>query len=72
MEKLFDYKIEMRPYFAIKGHMVLVPQDTRELVNLLPRSPESVLDSIRVVWVGKTEPNKSHLCKYFTVKTDRV
>ena len=26
-------------YFAIKGHMVLVPQDTRELVNLLPGPP---------------------------------
>lgn len=59
-------------YFAIKGHMVLVPQDTRKLVDLLPGSPDSLLDSIRVVWVGKDEPDKSHLHKYFTVKTERV
>jgi len=36
-------------YFSIKGHMVLVPQDTRRLVNLLPSSPDSLVDNIRVV-----------------------
>jgi hypothetical protein len=59
-------------YFAIKGHAVLVPQDTRKLVDLLPASPDSLLDSIRVVWVGKTEPNKLHLRPHFTVHTEKV
>jgi len=59
-------------YFAIKGHAVLVPQDTRKLVDLLPVSPDSLLDSIRVVWVGKTEPSKLHLRRHFTVRTEKV
>ena len=62
----------MTSYSAIKGHMVLAPQDTREFINLLLGSPESILDLMRVVWVGKNEPDKSHLHKYFTVKTKRV
>jgi hypothetical protein len=33
-------------YFSIKGHMVLVPQDTRRLVNLLLSSPDSLVDNI--------------------------
>src|SRR5579859_2269659 len=59
-------------YFAIKGHAVLVPQDTRKLVDLLPASPDSLLDSIRVVWVSKTEPNKLLLRRHFTVHTEKV
>src|SRR5271154_1187141 len=59
-------------YFSIKGHTVLVPQDTRKLVDLLPPSPDPLLDSIRVVWVGKAEPNKLHLRKHFTVRTEKV
>src|SRR5271155_5778952 len=59
-------------YFAIKGHTVLVPQNTRKLVDLLPTSPDSLLDSIGVVWVGKTEPNKLHLRRHFAVRTEKV
>src|SRR5271155_1848798 len=59
-------------YFSIKGHTVLVPQDTRKLVDLLLPSPDSLLDSVRVVWVGKTEPNKLHLRKHFTVRTEKI
>ena len=59
-------------YFSIKGHMVLVPQDTRRLVNLLPSSPDSLVDNIRVVWVGKSIPNKLNLQQHFTVRTDKV
>ena len=59
-------------YFAIKGHVVLVPQDTRKLVDILPASPDSLLDSIRVVWVGKTEPTKLNLRRHFTVRTEKV
>jgi len=59
-------------YFSIKGHTVLVPQDTRKLADLLPASPDSLLDSIRVVWVGKTEPTKLNLRRHFTVRTEKV
>ena len=58
-------------YFSIKGHTVLVPQDTRKLVDLLPASPDSLLYSIQVVRVGKTEPTKLNLRRHFTIRTEK-
>ena len=48
-------------YTAVKGHLVLVPQDTSRLLDLLPMSPESLADTIRVVWVEDTEPSHASL-----------
>jgi len=48
-------------YAAVKGHLVLVPQDTCRLLNLLPLSPESLADMIRVVWIGDTDPSRTSL-----------
>jgi len=43
-------------YMGLKGHMILVPQNTTELVNLLPRPASSLPDMIHVVWTGKDRP----------------
>ena len=48
-------------YTAVKHHLVLVPQDTSRLLDLLPMSPEFLADTIRVVWVGDTEPSCASL-----------
>ena len=39
-------------YFGIKGH----PQDTTLLLDVLPMTPASLPDVIRVVWTGKSAP----------------
>jgi hypothetical protein len=36
-------------YFALKGHTVLLPQDTTRLLDILPLSPSSLPDVVRVV-----------------------
>jgi hypothetical protein len=59
-------------YFALKGHTVLLPQDTTRLLDLLPLSPSSLPDVIRVVWTGKSAPDKARLRSYFTVRRQKV
>jgi len=59
-------------YAAAKGHLVLVPQDTCRLLDLLPLSPESLADTIRVVWVGDTEPSRASLRQTLTVRKQKV
>jgi hypothetical protein len=59
-------------YFALKGHTVLLPQDTTRLIDLLPMSPSSLPDIVRVVWTGKSTPNKTRLRSNFTVRRDKV
>ena len=48
-------------YFGIKGHIILLPQDTTLLLNLLPMSPASLPDVVRVVWTGKSARDRDRL-----------
>ena len=59
-------------YTAVKGHLVLIPQDTSRLLDLLPMSPESLADTIRVVWVGDTEPSCASLRQALTVWKQKI
>ena len=59
-------------YFALKGHTILLPQDTTRLLNLLPISPSSLPDVVKVVWTGKSIPEKQKLRTHFTVRKWQV
>ena len=59
-------------FFALKGHTILLPQDTTHLLNILPMSPASLVDEIRVIWVGKSAPKRSGLMTHFKVRTQKV
>jgi hypothetical protein len=59
-------------YFSIKGHTILLPQDTTRLLDILPLSPASLPDVVRVVWTGKPAPEKSQLLSHFTVRRHKV
>ena len=59
-------------YFALKGHTILLPQDTTRLLDLLPMPLSSLPDVIRVVWAGKTPPDQNLLRSHFTVRTAKV
>jgi hypothetical protein len=59
-------------YFALKGHTILLPQGTTRLLDLLPMSPSSLPDVIRVVWTGKSAPKKTCLRSHFTVSKQKV
>ena len=60
-------------YMELKGHMILVPQNTTELVNILPRLASSLPDMIRVVWTDKNQPKYNENIQHdFTINKQRV
>jgi hypothetical protein len=59
-------------YFTLKGHTGLLPQDTIRLLDLLPMHLSSLPDMVRVIWTGKSAPDKVRLHSYFTVRRQKV
>jgi len=59
-------------FFGIKGHVVFLPQDTTRLIDLLPMSPASLSDMVKVVWTGKSKPDRSRLRSRFMVRKHKV
>ena len=44
-------------YFGVKGHIILLPQDTTLLLDVLPMMSASLQDVVHVVWTGKSAPD---------------
>lgn len=59
-------------YFSLKGHVILLPQDTTELLNILPLPSSSLPDIVRIVWVGQPVRNMDVLRDHFSVRTRKV
>jgi hypothetical protein len=59
-------------YGSVKGHIILVPQNTLRLLDVLPMSPDSLADMMHVVWVGKSEPDLSKIRPQFSVERNKV
>ena len=61
-------------HFAVKGHVILLPQDTTLLLNILPMTPASLPDVVRVVWTGKSAPDRDRdrIRSQFTVRREIV
>lgn len=59
-------------YSSLKGHVVLVPQNTTRLLDILPLSPDSLADIAHVVWVGRSQPDIKKLAPQFTVRKHKV
>ena len=59
-------------YFSLKGNVILLPQDTTELLNILPLPSSSLPDIVRVVWVGRPVRNMDVLRDHFSVRTRKV
>src|SRR5579859_2278890 len=57
-------------YASLKGHIVVLPQDTTTLLAKLPLSPVSLKDIVFLVWVGA--PKREKLSRYFTVRKQKV
>jgi hypothetical protein len=50
-------------HFGFKGH----PQDTTLLLDIAPITPASLPDVVRVVWTGKSAPDRDRPGSQFTV-----
>src|SRR5579859_5361467 len=59
-------------HFSLKGHVILLPQDTTKLLNILPLAPSNLPDIVRVVWVGKPVRDIDGVRDYFSVRTSKV
>jgi hypothetical protein len=59
-------------HFSLKGHMILLPQDTTKLLDILPLPESNLPDIVRVVWVGKPVQEIDRLRDYFSVRTRKV
>jgi hypothetical protein len=59
-------------HWSLKGHVILLPQDTTKLLNILPLPPSSLPDIVRVAWVGKPVQNIDEFRNYFSVRTKKV
>src|SRR5579859_5628779 len=57
---------------AVKGHVILLPQDTTRLLDILLLPPASLPDIVRVVWVGRPVHSADSLNDHFSVRTQRV
>jgi hypothetical protein len=59
-------------YNAIRGHVIVIPQDPGPLLQILP-SPELRLDNlIKVFWLGKRAPADADLKPFLQVRKDKV
>ena len=59
-------------YNALRGHMIVIPQDPGPLLQILP-SPELRLDNIiKVFWLGKSPPTNRNLKPFLSVRKDKV
>ena len=56
-------------YFGVKGHVILLLQNTTLLLDVLPMTPASLPDVVRVVWTGKSPPIETYSV---TVRRDVV
>jgi hypothetical protein len=59
-------------FSGLQGHVILVPQDTTRLLDLLPMSPTTLKDMIRVVWSGSDCPQPHKLKRVFTICKQKV
>src|SRR5579859_5378489 len=59
-------------HFSLKGHVILLPQDTTKLLTILPLPPSNLPDIVCIVWVGKPVRDIDRLRDYFSVRTHKV
>ena len=59
-------------YYALKGHMIVLPQDAGPLLTILPGSDLRLNDVIKVFWMGKSLPSTVDLKPVLRVRKDKV
>ena len=59
-------------YNALRGHMIVIPQDPGPLLDILPSPDLKLNDIIKVVWLGKLAPAISDLKPFLQVRKEKV
>jgi hypothetical protein len=59
-------------YYALRGHMIILPQNPGPLLDILPCSNLRFQDTIKVFWVGKCQPSEDDLKPYLRLRKIHV
>jgi ribosomal protein L32 len=59
-------------YYALRGHMIVIPQDPGALLDILPNDDLSLQILIKVCWLGKTLPSIAELKPLLQVRKAEV
>ncbi len=59
-------------YNALRGHMIVIPQDPGPLLHILPSPALKLHNMIRVFWLGKSPPTNTDLRPFLNVRKDKV
>jgi hypothetical protein len=59
-------------YYALRGHMVVMPQNPGPLLQILPSPDLRFQDLIKVFWVGKCQPMADDLKPFLEIRKSRV
>jgi hypothetical protein len=59
-------------YHALRGHFIIIPQDPKPLLQILPRPDLQFTELIKVFWLGKRSPNLADLQPFLTVRKYKV
>jgi hypothetical protein len=70
--ELSGFKHEINRRTLESKDIILLPQDTTLLLDVLPMTPASLPNVVRVVWTGKSSPDRDGLRSQFTVRKDIV
>ncbi|KAN0083232.1 hypothetical protein V8E54_002320 [Elaphomyces granulatus] len=59
-------------YYALRGHIVIIPQQLGPLFRILPSPDLRFQDIIKVFWVGKCQPSSDDLKPFLQIRKNKV
>jgi hypothetical protein len=59
-------------YTALRGHIIVIPQDPGPLLRILPSPLLKLHDHIRVFWLGKHRPTNNDLIPFLQVRKSKI
>ena len=59
-------------YQHMGGHVVVIPEKVSTVYTVLPPRSQSLMDTMKVIWVGKDKPNYADLKPYLEVRREVV
>lgn len=59
-------------YRALRGHFIVIPQDPKPLLQILPSPDLDFTELVKVFWLGKNSPTDIDLKPFFTVRKHKV
>lgn len=59
-------------YHALRGHFIIIPQDPKPLLRILPSPELQFTELIRVFWMGTSSPTDADLRPFLVVRKSKV